>query len=105
MAQISVDVDGEVWVLHASNISAGGLFVELERGEMPGVDIGATVNVRVDLGSDKHGRPLDVDCEAEVVRVDLGGPDRKPGFAVMWTSKDAEVARQLAVILEYLSGE
>ncbi len=105
IAQISVDRSGEVSLLSCSNISAGGIMIELDRGEMASVDVGARVQVRLDLGSDKHGRPLDVDAEAEVVRVDLGGPDRKPGFALMWTSEDAGVARQLAVILEYLHGD
>ena len=105
IAQISVERGGDVSLLLCSNISAGGILIELEHGEMPGVEIGSRVEVRLDLGSDKHGRPLDVDASAEVVRVDLGGPNRKPGFALMWTSEAASVARQLAVILEFLHGD
>ncbi len=104
-AQISVGRRGEVSLLSCSDISAGGVRIELDRGEIPGVDVGARVDVRLDLGSDKRDRPLVVDAEAEVVRVDIGGPDRNPGFALMWTSQDAIVARQLAVILEHLHGE
>ncbi|RMH35934.1 MAG: PilZ domain-containing protein [Deltaproteobacteria bacterium] len=101
---VAVERDGQVSVLRAANLSAGGVWIALDRGELPSVEPGAQVRVRIDLGSDQFGRPLDVDCEAEVVRVDLGGPDRPPGFALMWTSEDAGVARQLAVILEYLHG-
>ena len=95
---------GEVAILMATNISAGGLFIELTPGELPSVHPGSEVTVHLDLGSDKYGRPLSLSSEAEVVRVDLGGPQRNPGFALMWTSGDSAVASQLAVILEYLNG-
>ena len=104
LAQVSMRHGGEVAMLVATNISAGGLFVELAAGAIPGVHPGTEVAIHLDLGSDKYGRPLSLSCEAEVVRIDLGGPDRKPGFAVMWTSRDAMVASQLAVILEYVHG-
>ncbi len=102
VAQVSVAASDEASVLSCANISAGGVMIQLGRGEMPSVVVGAQVRVRLDLGSDKYGRPLDLDAPAEVVRIDLGGPDRNPGFALMWVSEDPAVARQLAVILEYL---
>jgi len=102
--EVAITLGGDVSRVNASNISAGGLRVDLAQGEYPGVEIGTEVRVHLDLGSDKYGRPLDLDSEAEVVRVDLGGPDRTPGFALMWTSTEAAVARQLSVILEYLNG-
>ncbi len=104
VTQISMLRGGEVSVLVATNISAGGLYIELLPGEIPGLSPGAEVSVHVDMGSDKYGRPLDLDSEAEVVRVDLGGPGRNAGFALMWTSHDSAVAKRLAVILEYLHG-
>ena len=104
VAEIAMSRGGDISRLRASNISAGGLRIDLAPGEYPGVEIGTCVRVRMDLGSDQHGRPLDIDAEAEVVRVDLGGPDRNPGFGLMWTSTESAVARQLAVILEYLHG-
>jgi hypothetical protein len=102
VARVSVDREAEAVTLDAADISAGGMRLCVAPGAMPGVQPGELVRVRLDLGSDRYGRPLDVDAEAEVVRVDLGGPDRRPGFAVMWRSTDPAVARQLAVILEYL---
>jgi hypothetical protein len=104
VTQISMRAGGEVSVLVATNISAGGMFIELLPGEIPGLSPGAEVSVHLDLGSDKYGRPLDLDCRAEVVRVDLGGPGRNAGFAMMWTSHDSAVAKRLAVILEFLHG-
>lgn len=102
VAQVSVGADADAATLDAADISAGGMRLCVGVGAMPGVQPGELVRVRLDLGSDRYGRPLDVDADAEVVRVDLGGPDRPPGFAVMWRSTDPAVARQLAVILEYL---
>ena len=102
--EVAISQGGDYAALHASNISAGGLRIELAPGEYPGVEIGTAVRVHLDLGSDKYGRPLDLDAEAEVVRVDLGGPGRRASFALMWTSASADVARQLSVILEYLNG-
>jgi hypothetical protein len=103
--RISMIHGGDSSVLRASNISAGGLKIDLGPRDMVSVDVGTVVRVHLDLGADKYGRPLDVECDAEIVRVDLGGPDRQAGFALMWTSTDAAVARQLAVILEYLAEE
>jgi hypothetical protein len=104
LTQVSMRRGGEVSVLQATNISAGGMFVQLVPGEYPGVHPGNEVSVHIDMGSDKYGRPLDLTSAAEVVRVDLGGPGRPAGFALMWTSTDSTVANQLAVILEYLHG-
>lgn len=104
LTQISLSKGGVASELQATNISAGGIFVQLVEGAYPGVHPGSRVTVHFDLGSDNYGRPLDLTAEAEVVRVDLGGPGRPAGFALMWTSEDAAVASQLAVILEYLHG-
>jgi len=104
LAQISLLGGSSPSELQATNISAGGIFVQLVQGEYPGVHPGNRVTVHFDLGSDNYGRPLDLTAEAEVVRVDLGGPGRPAGFALMWTSEDSAVASQLAVILEYLHG-
>jgi len=104
LTQISMHRGGAASELQATNISAGGIFVELVEGAYPGVHPGNKVSVHFDLGSDDYGRPLDLTADAEVVRVDLGGPGRPAGFALMWTSHDSAVASQLAVILEYLHG-
>ncbi len=104
LTQISLSGGGVTSELKATNISAGGIFVQLVEGAYPGVHPGSRVTVHFDLGSDQYGRPLDLTSEAEVVRVDLGGPGRPAGFALMWTSEDSAVASQLAAILEYLHG-
>lgn len=103
--QVSLHHSDDVAVVMAANISAGGVFIELTRGELPRVEIGARVEVALDLGSDRYGRNLDLRAEGEVVRVSFGGPTTSPGFAIMWTSTDAAVAKQLGVILEYLQAE
>jgi hypothetical protein len=104
LTQISLRQGGAASELQATNISAGGMFVQLVEGAYPGVHPGNQVTVHFDLGSDNYGRPLDLTADAEVVRVDLGGPGRPAGFALMWTSHDSAIASQLAVILEYLHG-
>ena len=89
--------------LHAANISAGGMFLEVDAGAYPGVAIGDEVAVHLDMGSDRFGRPLEIRTPCEVVRIDLGGPGRHAGFAVMWASSDPVLVHSLAVVLEYLA--
>jgi len=103
VAEVSIRQGAKITQLSAANVSAGGMFLEVEPGAYPGVAPGDEVTVHVDLGSDRYGRPLEIDGPAEVVRVDLGGPGRHAGFAVMWMSTDPAMARQISVVLEYLA--
>jgi hypothetical protein len=103
MVDVSVRQGAKITQLNAANLSAGGMFLEVEAGAYPGVAIGDEVAVHLDMGSDKFGRPLEIQSPAEVVRIDLGGPDRRAGFAVMWSSADPALVHQLAVVLEYLA--
>ena len=89
-------------MLPVENISAGGILLKLKRGQISGVALGDDVVVYFDVGPDEYGDALDLEVDAEVVRVDMGGIDRDPGIALMWTSTDPAVAHQLALVLAYL---
>ncbi|HTM22171.1 MAG TPA: PilZ domain-containing protein [Kofleriaceae bacterium] len=102
MVEVSVRQGAKVSQLLAANISAGGMFLEVDALTHPGVAVGDEVAVHLDMGSDRYGRPLEIRTPAEVVRVDLGGPGRQAGFAVMWSSADLGLVHSLAVVLEYL---
>jgi hypothetical protein len=90
--------------LDVENISAGGLFLRLAPAQMPIAAVGNAVTVYFDVGPDGYGDPLDLEVDAEVVRVDLGGPDRPAGIALMWTSTDPAVPQRLALVLDHLRG-
>jgi len=103
MVDVSVRKGARITQLNAANVSAGGMFFEVDQGAYPGVAIGEEIEVHLDMGSDRFGRPLELRTPAEVVRIDLGGPGRRAGFAVMWASSDPALVHQLAVLLEYLA--
>ncbi len=104
MVEVSVRQGAKVTQLNAANLSAGGMFLEVDKAAaIPGVAIGDEVAVHLDMGSDRFGRPLEIRSPAEVVRIDLGGPGRRAGFAIMWSSADPALVHQLAVVLEYLA--
>lgn len=102
MAQVSLRHGEGASSLPVNNISTGGIFLRLAVGQIPGVDIGDDVVVYFDVGPDQYGDPLDLEVDAEVVRVDLGGPGREAGIALMWTSTDPAVAQQLSLVLAHL---
>ncbi len=107
-AQLQLRSGGEVALLTIDNISAGGLRIALGTGEYPGVRVGDDVSVFLDLGDDEVGKPLTLDAQAEIVRVDLGGPERPAAIALMWTSQEATFTSQLSHILravKKLAGE
>ncbi len=89
-------------VLDVANISAGGMLLRLAPAQMPMASQGEAVVVAFDAGPDAYGDPLDLEVDAEVVRVDLGGPDRPAGIGLMWTSTDPAVPQRLALILDHL---
>jgi hypothetical protein len=98
MAQVDLRRGTDVWVVKVTNLSAGGLFVELDTRQMIGVRQGDALNVFIDLG-EVGGRPLTIDSSAEVVRVDYGGAGRPAGIGMMWTSTDGAVADAIARVL------
>lgn len=103
IAQLELSHGGEVSLLPVKDISAGGLFIELVPTEMIRVHAHDEVSVFLDLGADASGAPLTLSANAEVVRVDLGGPGRSAGFGLMWKSSDPELFTQLGRILAHLS--
>lgn len=88
--------------LEIENISAGGIFLRLPPTQRPMSVLGEPVVVEFDVGPDSYGDPLDLEVDAEVVRIDLGGPGRPAGIALMWTSTDPAVPQRLALVLEFL---
>ena len=88
--------------LDIENISAGGIFLRLPPTQRPMSVLGEAVVVAFDVGPDSYGDPLDLEVDAEVVRIDLGGPGRPAGIALMFTSTDPAVPQRLALVLEHL---
>jgi hypothetical protein len=101
-AQVSMRHDDATSTLPVRNLSAGGIFLRLAQGQIPGVQLGDEVTVYFDVGPDQYGDALDLEVDAEVVRIDLGGLDREAGIALMWTSTDPAVAQQLSFVLAHL---
>jgi hypothetical protein len=102
VARVSMKTGDGTSVLPVGNISAGGIYLKLKRGQIAGIALGEDVIVYFDVGPDEYGDALDLEVDAEVVRVDMGGLDRDPGIALMWTSTDPLVAQQLALVLAHL---
>jgi hypothetical protein len=103
-ARVTLRRSDQASVLNVRNISAGGILLALAPGQMPTVALGEEVTVYFDVGPDSYGDPLDLEVDAEVVRIDLGGPGRPAGIAMMWTATDPAVPQQLALVLEHLRG-
>ncbi|HUH05389.1 MAG TPA: PilZ domain-containing protein [Kofleriaceae bacterium] len=103
-ARVTLRYSNDVSVLEVDNISAGGIFLKLAPAQRPMAVAQETVTVYFDVGPDAYGDPLDLEVDAEVVRVDLGGPDRPAGIALMWTSTDPAVPERLALVLDHLRG-
>lgn len=103
-ARVSLRRSNDSVDLDVGNISAGGIFLKLAPVQMPMVALGEAVTVYFDVGPDAYGDPLDLEVDAEVVRVDLGGPGRSAGIALMWTSTDPAVPQRLALVLDHLRG-
>ena len=101
-AKVTLRRSDAATVLDVENISAGGILLRLAPAQIPVAALGEAVTVYFDAGPDAYGDPLDLEVDAEVVRVDLGGPQRPAGIALMWTSTDPAVPQRLALVLEHL---
>ena len=98
---LDISQGGDVSLVPVSNISAGGMFVQLGRLETVNVSSGDEVTVYLDLGDDDQG-PLSFESKSEVVRIVDAKPNEGPGFGLMWTSSDPSVAATLVRILAHL---
>src|SRR6185503_15322608 len=101
-ATVTLRKSNQSVVLDVTNISAGGILLRLGPAQMPIARLHEAVVVAFDAGPDSYGDPLDLEVDAEVVRIDLGGPDRPAGIALMWTSTDPAVPQRLALVLDHL---
>lgn len=101
LAQVQLQIEDDIEVLPIANISAGGIALSLLPGQIPNVAVRAEVTVFLDL-TDEMGDGARFTAQAEVVRIDLGGPGRTPVMGLMWTSTDPAVADALAKILAHL---
>jgi hypothetical protein len=101
-ATVTLRHGGGATVLDVENISAGGILLRLAVAQRPVAGLGEAVTVYFDVGPDAYGDPLDLEVDAEVVRIDLGGPQRPATIALMWTSTDPAVPQRLALVLEHL---
>jgi len=101
-AKVTLRHSDATTVLDVDNISAGGIRLRLAPRQMPVAALGELVTVYFDVGPDGYGDPLDLEVDAEVVRIDLGGPGRPAGIALMWTSTDPAVPQRLALVLDHL---
>jgi hypothetical protein len=101
IAQVELRRGEEVVVLPVGNISAGGVFVKLERGASLGLSSGDAVSVFV--AAEEGDEDLAFGMDAVVVHVDGGGGDRPAGVGLMWTSTDAAPVAILSRLLGRLA--
>lgn len=90
LAQVELDShDGDVTLLEVGNLSLGGLFVLAEEGFT--LIPGERVHVFIDLDDD-----VELRAPAEVVR------STEAGIALMWVTRDPDVAADLTRLLEHV---
>ena len=94
LAQVQLHHHGEVAVLPVVNISAGGVLMRVEHGE---IEIALDETVTVFLEVTELAEPIAFAMDATVVRIIDG-----KSIAVMWTSTNAGAVTQLAKLLEHL---
>jgi hypothetical protein len=96
IAQVELELGGEVSLLEVANVSAGGLLIERAAGEGPELAVGDEVSVYLDLGPGDGGDPVEIAAEAQVVRV------AAESIALMWSSADPAVAAAISRALAHI---
>jgi hypothetical protein len=94
LAQVELRRKGEVSLLPVANISAGGMAVRLEGGELADIAIGEPVSVFLEVSD--LPEPIAVTLDASVVRV-----NGVSSVALKWTSTDGFV--ELGKLIDYIA--
>lgn len=114
LAQVEIRGGESTLVVPVRNISAGGLYVDLEshdpRGLGPGLAPGQRATIFLDASEAGNEPDLAVSREAEILRIDqadahAGGDAAargRAGMALRWTLAEVEVVERLERILEVL---
>lgn len=95
LAQVELRRHAEVTLLPVANISAGGMLIRLEGGQLADIAVGELVSVFLDVSD--LPEPIVVTLEAKVVRV-----NGVSSIALMWTSTNPEMVAQLGKLIEYI---
>ena len=96
LAQVQLRLRDDVAILPIVNISAGGMLLRMEAGDLPGVGVDQQVSVFLDV--DLFAEPISLTMDATVVRVLPGQPAT---VGLMFTSSDPREVQKLAKLLEY----
>ncbi|MCB9556218.1 MAG: PilZ domain-containing protein [Deltaproteobacteria bacterium] len=96
LAQVQITRDDEVQILSTENISLGGLFLNADPYEYPGIHVGTDLDIMI-FAADDIG--FDLTCRARVVRV-AGRATGQPGFGLQFTTIDEPSLQRLA---EYIA--
>jgi hypothetical protein len=122
LAQVEIRGGESTLVVPVRNISAGGLYIDLEshdpRGLGPELAPGQRATIFLDASEGGNDPDMAVSREAEILRIDEGdgegegrgdgrGDERaaaggRAGMALRWTLAEVEVIERLSRILEVL---
>jgi hypothetical protein len=106
LAQVEIRGGDSTLVLPVRNISAGGLYIDLEShdpdGLGPALGPGQRATIFLDASEGGNDPELAVTRDAEILRIDKAGPGGRAGMALRWTLAEVEVIERLACILEVL---
>ena len=95
LAHVELRRADEVSLLPVVNISAGGVLVRIDNGELADLAVDEQVNVFLDVSD--LPEPIAVTMEASVVRV-----SPNVSVALMWSSTSSDALAQLAKLLDYI---
>lgn len=106
LAQVEIRGGDSTLVVPVRNISAGGLYVDLDshdpEGLGPTLAPGQRATIFLDASEGGDDPDLAVSRDAEILRIDKKGPGGRGGMALRWTLAEVEVIERLALLLEVL---